>query len=101
MRPMTSRLPVDPEGPRHEPTASQQPEAVARLGLATPREFLQEGCGAAAKDVTNLRCGTDKHREALTGQAQAGVLRSGSPKVAVRCILGSRWLAPDCSCSAV
>jgi hypothetical protein len=37
-------------GSRHELSARQQPEAVARLGLATPREFLQEGCGAAAKD---------------------------------------------------
>jgi hypothetical protein len=48
-----SRLPVDPEGPRHDLSGWRQPEALGRLGPATPREFLQEGCGAAAKDVTN------------------------------------------------
>jgi hypothetical protein len=30
------------------------PKALARLGLATPRQFLQEICGVAAQDVWNL-----------------------------------------------
>jgi hypothetical protein len=45
---MLSRLPVDPEGPRHELSARQQPEALARLGLGTQRKLLQASCGAAA-----------------------------------------------------
>jgi hypothetical protein len=38
-------------GTRHELSARQQPEALVRLGLGTPQEFLQAGCGAAATNV--------------------------------------------------
>ena len=48
------RLPVNPEGSRHELSAGQQPEAVDRRGLATQRQLLQEGCVAAAQDVRDL-----------------------------------------------
>ena len=38
----SSRPPCEIPGSRHDPPARRQPEALARLGPATPREFLQE-----------------------------------------------------------
>jgi hypothetical protein len=54
--PIVSRLPAflfSRTGARQTPTARQQPEALARLGPATQRQFLQESCGAAAQGVKN------------------------------------------------